>query len=409
MSVFPDGESSVNPVCPPPLALMDRIGMVLFIAWLFFLGFIARVVFGPLLPAMEENLGLSHAQAGGLFFMVAAGFFAGQMGAGFINSRLQHRGAMIVSASAVGAALLPFVLVDKSLAGIRLLMVLVGLAAGIHVPSAIATITASVQRSDWGKALGIHQTAPNVSFIMAPILAELFMRRFDWSVLPSTLGVVSLISAALFARLGRGGEFYGSSPRPEAVAELFRNRSYWCMLVLFFVGIGGGMGVYAMLPLFLIREVGMTSVMANTLLGLSRVSGLFMPFASGLITDRIGEKRAIGYVLAAGGAATLVLGLAKGPWLIVALFVQPAILTCFFPPAFSALSRIVPPHMRTVATSLTVPAAFMLGVGVVPWLLGYSAEVHSFSLGIALLGVFIMTGSLAAALLQLRAEQEEGC
>ncbi|MFO7784544.1 MAG: MFS transporter [Desulfatiglandales bacterium] len=399
----------MNNTCPPPLALMDRIGMVLFVAWLFFLGFIARVVFSPLLPSIEESLGLSHAEAGGLFFMVAAGFFCGQMGAGFINSRLQHRGALIVSAAAVGAALLPFVLVARSLAGIRLLMFLVGIAAGIHVPSAIATITASVQRSDWGKALGIHQTAPNLSFVMAPMLAELFMRKYDWSVLPTTIGVVSLVSAILFARLGKGGEFYGSSPRPEIVGELLRNRSYWAMILLFCLGIGGGIGVYAMLPLFLIKEAGMTSVMANTLLGLSRVSGLVMPFASGLIMDRIGEKRAIGYVLAAGGAATLVLGLVKGPWLIAALFVQPAILTCFFPPAFSALSRIVPPHMRTVATSLTVPAAFMMGVGVVPWLLGYAAEIHSFSLGIALLGICIMTGSAVVAFLRFRVDQEEGC
>lgn len=404
-----DETPSVELACPPPLALGERIGMVLVVAWLFFLGFIARIVFGPLLPAMEQSLGLSHAEAGGLFFMVAVGFFVGQTGAGFVNSRIQHRGALILSAAGVGGALLPFVAAEGSPAGIRFLMVLVGMAAGIHVPSAIATITASVQKEDWGKALGIHQTAPNLSFVLAPILAELFLRKFAWSVLPTTIGVVSLVSAILFAKLGKGGEFYGSSPRPEAVRELFRNRSYWVMLSLFFLGIGGGIGVYAMLSLFLIKEAGLTSGMANTLLGLSRVSGLMMPFAAGMVADRIGEKRAIGLVLAAGGAATIVLGLAKGPWLIAALFVQPAIMGCFFPPAFSALSRIVPPNLRTIATSLTVPAAFMLGLGVVPWLLGYAAELHSFSLGIALLGACIMSGSTTAALLYLRDDVEEGC
>lgn len=409
MSILPDGDPLNSTACPPPLALTERIGMVLFVAWLFFLGFIARVVFGPLLPAIEESLGLSHSQSGGLFFMVAVGFFVGQTGAGFVSSRLRHSGALVVSAAGVGVALLPFVFVEGSPAGIRLLMVLVGMAAGVHVPSAIATITASVQRQDWGKALGIHQTAPNLSFVMAPLLAELFLRKFTWSVLPAALGVVSLISAVLFAKLGKGGEFYGSSPGRDVVWEICRNRSYWIMLLLFTLGIGGGIGVYTMLPLYLIREAQLSSGVANTLVGLSRVSGLFMPFAAGLIADRIGEKRAIGFILAAAGGATVALGLSNGAWLIGALFVQPALLACFFAPAFSALSRTVHPTMRTVATSLTVPVAFLLGVGIVPWLLGYAAEVRSFSWGIAVLGACVMSGSVAAAGLHLRDELEEGC
>jgi MFS transporter, NNP family, nitrate/nitrite transporter len=383
--------------------------MVFFVSWLFFLGFIARVVFSPLLPSMEETLGLSHAQAGGLFFMVAVGFFAGQTGAGLVSSRLRHRGALIVSAAAVGAALLPFPLVDESPGLVRLLMVFVGVAAGVHVPSAIATITASVRREDWGKALGIHQTAPNLSFVLAPLLAELFLRKYSWSVLPAVLGAVSLVSAALFAKLGQGGEFHGSTPQPEAVREIFRNRSYWIMLFLFTLGIGGGIGVYTMLPLYLIKEAHLASGAANTLVGLSRVSGLFMPFVAGLITDRVGEKRTIGFILASAGAATVALGLSSGPWLIGALFVQPALLACFFAPAFSALSRTVPPALRTVATSLTVPTGFLLGVGVVPWLLGYAGEVKSFSWGIAALGLFVMFGSVAAYALRLKEEQEEGC
>ena len=277
------------------------------------------------------------------------------------------------------------------------------------MPSAIATITASVRREDWGKALGIHQTAPNLSFVLAPLLAELFLRKFAWSVLPATLGAVSLLSAILFARVGRGGEFHGSAPGPGAIKELFGNRSYWIMLLLFTMGIGGGIGVYTMLPLYLINEVQLTSGVANTLVGVSRISGLFMPFAAGLIADRIGEKRAIGFVLAAAGIATVVLGFSNGPWLIAAVFVQPALLACFFAPAFSALSRTVPPEMRTMATSLTVPLAFLVGVGVVPWLLGYAAELRSFSWGFAVLGVCVMCGSLSVAGLRLRDEQEPGC
>ena len=409
MESFKGGDPSADAACPPPMALGDRLSMVLFVTWLFFLGFLARVMFGPLLPAMAGSLGLTHTQAGGLFFMLAAGFFLGQTSSGFFSSRLRHRGAMILSAAGVGLVLLPFPFLDGSTGGVRLLMFFVGVGAGIHVPSAIATITASVRREDWGKALGIHQTAPNLSFVLAPLIAEFFLRKQLWSLFPAVLGLFCLGSAALFARLGRGGEFYGSTPRLGSVREILWNRSYWIMVFLFTLGIGGGAGLYAMLPLYLINEVHLSSGATNALLGLSRVSGLFMPFAAGLLADRIGEKRAIGLVLASGGAATVGLGVSSGSLLIAALFVQPVMLACFFAPAFSALSRTVSPHLRSMATSLTVPAAFFLGVGVVPWLLGYAAEIRSFSWGITALGVLITIGAGAVSGLRLRNDLEEGC
>lgn len=409
MEAFKGGDPSTGAACPPPLELGERLSIVLFVTWLFFLGFLARVMFGPLLPAMAGSLGLTHAQAGGLFFMLAAGFFLGQTSSGFLSSRLRHRGAMILSAAGVGAALLPFPFLGGSTAGVRLLMFFVGVGAGIHVPSAIATITASVRREDWGKALGIHQSAPNLSFVLAPLMAEFFLRKQIWSLFPAVLGAFCLMSAALFARLGRGGELYGSAPGFGAVREILWNRSYWIMLFLFTLGIGGGAGLYAMLPLYLINEVHLSSGAANTLLGLSRVSGLFMPFAAGLLADRIGEKKAIGLVLAAGGVATVGLGASSGGWLIAALFVQPVLLACFFAPAFSALSRTVSPTLRSMATSLTVPSAFFLGVGVVPWLLGYAGEIRSFSWGITALGLLITVGAASVSGLRLRTEQEEGC
>ena len=55
------------------------------------------------------------------------------------------------------------------------LLIMLGLVASLHVPSALATITAMVSRQDWGKALGVHQTAPSVSLVLAPLLTEAFL------------------------------------------------------------------------------------------------------------------------------------------------------------------------------------------------------------------------------------------
>jgi NNP family nitrate/nitrite transporter-like MFS transporter len=91
------------------------------------------------------------------------------------------------------------------------------------------------------------------------------------------------------------------------------------------------------------------------------------------------------------------------------LFIQPALTGAFFPGAFSALSRIVPPDLRSVVSSVAIPVAFMLGVGVFPSLYGYLGQNYSFSLGFVLAGSLMLLGPLFAFALRFIEHEQEGC
>ena len=121
-----------------------------------------------------------------------------------------------------------------------------------------------------------------------------------------------------------------------------------------------------MMPLYLISERGMLQESANMLIGLSQISALFMTFFAGWVTDKIGEKKAIFIFLLLSGGVTLLLGLASGLWLKVVVFLQPALIVCFFPAGFAALSRIVQPNLRSLATAWVTPSAIVLGGGLFP-------------------------------------------
>jgi predicted MFS family arabinose efflux permease len=45
-------------------------GPVVFLAVIFFINFIARIILAPLLPTIEKELGISHGQAGSFFFLI---------------------------------------------------------------------------------------------------------------------------------------------------------------------------------------------------------------------------------------------------------------------------------------------------------------------------------------------------
>ncbi len=395
--------------CPMPEPFLNRIGITLFLAWLFYLGFVTRVIFAPLMPAIEADLGITHGQAGSLFLMISLGYLLAPVCSGLISSKINHRGTLNASAWAVGLCSILFAFVD-SLWVIRILLMIIGLAAGIHLPSAIATITAEIQTSDWGKALSVHQSAPSLAFISAPLIASLLIRWVSWRYVLAATALVAMTSALTFSLKGRGGDFPGRLPGPENVRHILSTPSFWIMVLLFAMAMGGNAGIYTMLPLYLINERGMDITSANTLIGLSQISGLFMVFVAGWVTDRFGQKRTMAALLFAGGVTTILLGILKGPELMVVIFLQPALIASFFPGAFAALSRIAPPRMRSVTNALGPPISFLLGGGVLPVIIGYMGETRSFSAGIVLVGGFILIGPMLVYFLKLgQYDDEAGC
>lgn len=395
--------------CPMPVPFREKIGIILFLSWLFYICFITRVIFSPLMPTMEKDLGISHSQAGGLFLMLSIGYLVAPFCSGLISYKINHRGNLSVSAWFVGLALIPFAFANTFWA-IHVLPIIIGLATGLQLPSAIATITAEVQKQDWGKALSVHQAAPLLSFITAPLIATLLLSWLSWRWVLMIWAFLALISAFAFTLRGSGGGFPGQLPNYSNIKAVLSIRSFWVMVFLFAAAMGGNSGIYAMLPLFLVNEHAMDLEVANTLLGLSQISGLLMVFVAGWLTDRIGQKPAMFGALLISGFLTVLIGILKGSWLVGIIFIQPAMLSSFFPAAFAALSRITPPSLRSVTSAIGPPIAFLIGGGVLPAVIGYMGEHSSFSNGMILVGLMMLLGSLLIPFIKMgQYDGQAGC
>ncbi|UCH07823.1 MAG: MFS transporter, partial [Deltaproteobacteria bacterium] len=120
--------------CPSPEPFGERLGAIVILAVMFFLNFIGRIIFAPLMPTIEQDLGLTHSQAGSLFFLIAIGFFISTLGSGFVSKRLNHRRTIMLSTIILGLTLLCFGF-STSLLSMRPIMVMIGLAAGLYMPS----------------------------------------------------------------------------------------------------------------------------------------------------------------------------------------------------------------------------------------------------------------------------------
>jgi NNP family nitrate/nitrite transporter-like MFS transporter len=394
--------------CPVPEPFSGAIGSVLFLTLLFFLTFISRFIFAPLMPAMSSELGLSHSQAGSIFLFGSMGVFVGSLSAGFVSSRILHKGTIALSLIGAAPALLLCTMLTP-LWALRGAVLMLGFMAGMNLPSNVATITALVSRQDWGKALAVQQMAPPLGLILGPLLSVFLMNWFTWRAPLVVLAIAGIAAAVILIRFGNIGQFPGDAPDLSLARIILSGRSFWIMIILFALGMGGQVGIYAMMPLYLITERGMPQASANMLIGLSQVSALFMTFFAGWVTDRIGEKKAISVFLLASGIVTLLLGLVSGLWLKLVVFLQPALIVCYFPAGFAALARIVQPNLRSLATAWVTPCAIVLGGGLFPLLLGYMGQTVTFASGIILAGGIIIVGSCLPFLLDLIEKMDDGC
>ncbi len=373
---------------------------ILFITSLFFLNFIARIIPAPLLPVIEADLGIGHAQAGSMFLIISCGYFITVLGSGFLSSRISHRNTIVVSAMTLGLALIATSL-STNLWAIRLGLLLTGLASGLYLPSGLSTVTSLVPSRDWGKAIAIHELAPNTSFIAAPLLAELLLVILPWRGVFFLIGLFSLIMGCAYLRFGKDGAFRGQAPSFAALGILMRDPSFWIVFILFSLGISVTLGIYAMLPLYLVSEHGIDRSLANTYVSLSRVACVAMAFVGGWANDRFGPKRSLGVICALSGFIVVFLGNATGTGIIIAVFLQPLIAACFFPPAIAAVSSIGPAQVRNVSISLTIPFAFIIGAGLIPTGIGFIGESGSFGLGISLVGVLTLFGAVLSQFLHI--------
>jgi NNP family nitrate/nitrite transporter-like MFS transporter len=265
------------------------------------------------------------------------------------------------------------------------------MAAGLYLPSGILTIIGLVRSKDLGKAIAIHELAPNLGFLIAPLLAEALLGWFSWRGVLIFIGTASILGGVVFAFWGKGGNAYGEAPNLRTMRSLLVDPSVLIMIVLFTLALGMSSGVYSMMPLYLVSEKGMDRTWANTLLGLSRVATLGVVLLSGWMTDRLVVKKNLTAVFLTAGLLTCLLGIVPGSWVIPIVFIQGMLATCFFPVGFAALSRVGSPNVNNVVLALTLPVASLLG-GAIPVGIGQMGEMGFFSLGFTVLGGLILGG-----------------
>jgi NNP family nitrate/nitrite transporter-like MFS transporter len=366
----------------------------LFVFWcLWFLNFSTRAVFSPILPLIEDSLSISHGAAGGLFTSLSIGYSLTLLIAGRFASIWGYKRTVVIGFMGTGIVLLGFQWVESYIT-FHILFFLLGIATGTYLPSIIPIITETYDYRHWGKAIGSHDSAASFSIFSIPLLIAFGLNYLAWKHLLLILGIVSLLLPIYFWKVSVEPKKEMSEQR-GSILLLFKRKSVWIIGFLWIFAAGSCLGLYSILPLFLVKERGIDFHFANNLFGISRVGGVFVSILIGFLLDRYGYRKMLLLGIVTTGLSTMGLSLAHTlPFIVIALILQATLSIAFFPIGLASISKLTPLSERAMATGVIISIGMIFGVGFVPFLLGVIADHLNFQVGILSLGVLTTFSSL---------------
>ncbi len=372
---------------------------LLFIWFIWFMNFNGRTLFSPILPLIEDEFGVTHARAASIFTFISLGYGFALFSSGAISGFLGSKKTIL--ASLVTAGCVFFVIPTIHTFNIFYPVVFVlAFALGVYLPTIIPMITEYYEETVWGKVIAIHESASSLSIFAAPFIALFLLSFLTWRSIFIVMGSISLLCAVAF-QLAATDVCFGDG-RQTFHGGLFRRRSVWIMGTLWIFCSGCVLGLYFVLPLYLVKELGMTVQYANSIFGLSRIGMVLIAIAAGFFVDRLNLKKSLFLIVLFTGLMTILLATKDIRWINTLLFVQATISGAFPPLTLVAISRMFDRETRGQATGFIVTVG-MVGTGIIPYLIGLTGDLASFRLGIFLLGACtVLASSLLFFLDELR-------
>ena len=357
---------------------------------MFLLTYLDRAMFGPLLQYFEQEYDIGHARSTSFLFYISLGYSISLFLSGFTSAKVRPR--IMVGGSAIGSGL---VLVGISFADdLRLFDVLfftLGFAAGHYFNGGLSTMRSIVPPSQWSKAISIHEMGPNGSFIFGPILAEVGAAYFGWRGVVLGMGILSITAGFLFLMFARGGEAPSAKVPFRNLGKLLKEPKLWLFTWLMSLAIAGEFAPYSVLTLHLTNDRGFSPEASAWLLTTSRIASPIAVLCGGWVTLRFGTMRTLAFCMVAYALGMLLMAMPGNIPLFASMYTQPVLTAMIFPPVFTFLAESYTHSEQPMLLAVSMPIASLIGVGLMPPMLGLWGDYASFNAGFVMMGVLVAT------------------
>ncbi len=177
--------------------------VVLAVVWSAYLVvFLSRLCVGPLAPFLRDAFDLSNAEIGGLTSATAVTYAPTLIVAGWLVDRFGVRRALLAGTGVTGVSI-GAVALAPSYGSLLILLGASGLGCGFIYPTAVKAIMLWFPAGERATAVGINQSAVNVSGMLGAAIMPWLATGFGWRagfVWAAGLALLVCVAAALFYR-----------------------------------------------------------------------------------------------------------------------------------------------------------------------------------------------------------------
>ncbi len=367
-----------------------------------FFSMAARVIFSPLMPALQDELGGTLSTAGTLFLLTNISYALAMLFSGFLAARIGHGKTIVAALVSITLGLLLTAIAP----GLMLLaagMLLIGAGAGAYPPSGIAIINAKISVRGRSTAFSFHEIGPNLALLLAPLIVLALEPWFGWRGVLVWMAAVCGLASVAFLRWGSADSGVGTAPDIKTMGTILRLRGTLVGMVILSATLAGLQGVYSILPAYLVTEYSLPSQYVNFLVTVSRVACVLLLLRAGAIINYFGRRRTIIWILLFSSFFTALIGLVQGTLASIIVIIQPALLAVLIPALLSSVAEIGEIRYQNITYSVVISVGVSVGAGLTPALLGLFGDI-----GLGWVGFIALAGYMISAVLFLLATPDFG-
>ncbi|MCB8985693.1 MAG: MFS transporter [Ardenticatenaceae bacterium] len=358
-------------VSPTPAADTFQTGQVGTVSSAHFVHDTYSAFISPLLPVLQERLGVGYALAGSLqIFAQLPSLFNPFIG--YIADKVNLRW-FIILAPAVTATLMSSMGLTSSYLSLALLLLASGVSiACFHSPA--PAMIAKVSGKRVGKGMSIFMASGELGRTVGPVVAAAGVAWWGLEGMWRLMFVGWAVSGILYLRLRH---VRAAPKRDIAEASLVK---MWPTVRQVFVPLiwimAGGMllqvALTTYLPLFMSDVLQTNLWLAAASLTILQAAGVVGALTSGTVSDKYGRQRILFIVLVV--APLLLLAFLYGPsWLAVPLLLALGLTVLSPQPVFLAIVQDQFPHNRALANGSYLAVNFLIRAAAI-WIVGLMAD-----------------------------------
>jgi MFS family permease len=337
---------------------------VLVVCWMGWIAiYLGRSILAPILPLLSSELGLTYAQVGLIESAYLVGYIVVKVPAGLVANRIGIKRTLVLSMVGYGAS----TALNFGAAGFAHLMVfrfLLGLFQGVHLPLANTLLSERFGERQ-GRAIGFHESGPNVGNTIAFPLAVTITSALGWRWAFLILGLPAFLLAGVATLVLRDDKKVenGDRSQPGGVGSL---RGFTRVLVPMALAHATYnlclRTLLIFIPSYLVDFRGMSFAAAGFVASAMPAAGIVAKVSSGFLAERVGRRASIVSAIALSGVFILSLvWLPSGPYLTVNLVALGLVLYAYSPVIYASVTSSLPQELKSIGLGAVTMVGNIVG------------------------------------------------